>query len=280
MSSQSKNETAAHPADRLGRKQIIRVILIISFIFLALGAVFVVLFQSLVNRDPGASAPLEAVTQYRYEYAEASNGMKLHALVTKPAYVSLETVNDNVALTDKVGVNGGFFYEGSLVSMGVVNGHPVNGDGYGGGGENMKYARGTLVWDGEADSLSVQVVSKASELKVKDHTRFWAQGGISMSIGRDDAWVRQAEAEHAPFPDEDRLRTGAVFDDRGSLYLVVSENEGTLADFRSAVLETFGDGRLVDGIFLDGDGSSQLSSKEMMLRGDNRPVVQMVRIMK
>lgn len=280
MSAETKNGAEAYPADRLGRKQLIRVILIISLLFLALGAVFIVLFQFLVNRGPDASAPLEAITQYRYEYAEASNGMKLHVLVTKPAYVTLEVVNNNVTLTDKVGVNGGFFYEDSLVSMGVVNGHHVNGDGYGSGGENMKYARGTLVWDGATDTLSVQVVSKASELKVKDHTRFWAQGGISMGIGRDDSWLRQTEEEHAPFPNEDRLRTGAVYDDRGSLYLVVSENEGTLADFRSAVLETVGGGRLADGIFLDGDGSSQLLSKEMLLRGDNRPVVQMIRITK
>ncbi|MEK3882278.1 hypothetical protein [Paenibacillus sp. PL2-23] len=268
------------PDDRLGRKGLLRVIIILFITFVGLGAVFCVLFYSLTSRGPDSSAPLEAITQYRYEYREASNGMKLHTLVTKPAYVTLEAIHSNVTLTDKVGVNGGFFYEGALLSMGVVNGHPVNGDGYGGGSENVKYARGTLVWDGASDSLSVQVVSKAEEVRVKDHSRFWAQGGISMSIGSDDQWLRQMEAEHAPFPEEERLRTGAVYDELGNLYLVVSENEGTLVQFREAILEAVGGGRLADGIFLDGDGSSQLLSKEMRLSGDQRPVVQMIRLMK
>lgn len=258
------------------------VVWVVLSVLAAAGILLVLLIYALANKAPKADTPLEAITQYRYDAYEASNGMKLHVLVTKPAYVTLEVVNDNVTKTNKVGINGGFFYGDTLISMGVVNGYAVNGElnGYGSGGENMKYARGTLVWDGASDSLSVQVVSKASEVKAKDHTRFWAQGGISMSLSNDAGWLSQAEAENAPFPDELRLRSGAVYDDKGNLYLVVSENGGTLEVFRSAVIETVGGGRLVDGIFLDGDGSSQLQSKEMSLPGDNRLVVQMLRITK
>jgi len=274
--------TGQGQAERLSRRQITLVIGIIGGILLVAGILFVVLYNSLSNRSPGVDAPLEAITQYRYEYAEAANGMKLHALVTKPAFVTLDVVRQNVALTDKVGINGGFFYGETLISMGIVNGRPVNGaaGAYGNGGENMKYARGTLVWDGASDSLSVQVVSTASEVKVKDHTRFWAQGGISMSLGDEAGWISRTVAENAPFPDEQRLRSAAVYDENGMLYLIVSESLSTLEAFRTAILGTFGDGRLVDGIFLDGDGSSQLLSKEMKLTGDNRPVLQMLRITK
>ncbi|RJE87078.1 hypothetical protein D3P07_16950 [Paenibacillus sp. 1011MAR3C5] len=269
-------------AERLSKKQITLVIGIIGGILLFAGILFMILYNSLSNRSPGADAPLEAITQYRYEYAEAANGMKLHALVTKPAFVTLEVVRENVTLTNKVGINGGFFYGDTLISMGIVNGRTVNGaaNAYGSGGENMKYARGTLVWDGASDSLSVQVVSTANEVKVKDHTRFWAQGGISMSLGDEAGWVNQTVAENAPFPDEQRLRSAAVYDESGMLYLIVSETGGSLHDFRTAIMDTIGDGGLVDGIFLDGDGSSQLLSKEMKLAGDNRPVLQMLRITK
>lgn len=258
------------------------VIGVIGGVLIIAGILFSILYHSLSSRSPGVDAPLEAVTQYRYEYAEAENGMKLHALVTKPAFVTLEVVRENVTQTNKVGINGGFFYGDTLISMGIVNGRSVNGanEAYGSGGENMKYARGTLVWDGATDSLSVQVISNASELKVKDHTRFWAQGGISMGLGDEEGWIGQTEEEHAPFPDEPRLRSAALYDDAGMLYLVVSETGGSLEEFRSAVKETIGAGRLVDGIFLDGDGSSQLLSKEMKLAGDNRPVLQMLRIIK
>lgn len=266
----------------LSRRQITVVLAALIAIFAVAGILFYVLLNALGGRNPGVQAPLEAIKDYRYESLTASNGMKLHVLVAKPAHISLEVVSQNVTLTQKVGINGGFFYGESLISMGVMNGKAVNGplSEYGSGGENMKYARGTLVWDGESNQLSVQVVSKASELKVKDSTRFWAQGGISMSLSDDDHWGEQAKLENAPFPDEPRLRSGAVYDQKGLLYLIVSETKGTLESFRSAIQEKLGDHMLVDGIFLDGDGSSQLLSKEKSLAGDHRPVLQMMRITK
>ncbi|MBH5316476.1 hypothetical protein I6N90_01485 [Paenibacillus sp. GSMTC-2017] len=282
MDNPHKSQSAPIENGRLNRKQIRIVIGVLSALLVVSGLLFYFILTSLSGRSPGIEAPLEAIKQYRYSSVEASNGMKLHVLTTKPAFITLEVVNNNVTLTDKVGINGGFFYNDALLSMSVVNSHAVNGEmnGFGSGGQNVKYARGTLVWDGESDGLSVQVVSKASEVKVKDHTRFWAQGGISMSLGNEAGWVQQTKVENAPFPDELRLRSGAVYDDKGTLYLVVSETSGTLEMFRSAIIEKISDSKLVDGIFLDGDGSSQLLSKEKSLSGDDRIVVQMLRIMK
>ncbi|WP_138751486.1 hypothetical protein [Paenibacillus sinopodophylli] len=255
---------------------------ILTGILLALVIMLYLMIIALGHRNDANLLKSDQVLHYAYHTKTSPNGMKLHVLQTKPAFVTLETINNNVTLTGKVGINGGFFYGDQLLSIGVVNSIPVNKDigSFGTGSENVKYARGTLVWDGASDQLSVQIASKASELKVKDHTRFWAQGGISMSLGDDAGWVKQTENEHAPFPADDRLRSAAVYDSSGSLYLIVSETKGSLALFREATIQTVGDGKLVDGIFLDGDGSSQLLSSDAAIPGDNRPVVQMLRIVK
>ncbi|WP_051250859.1 hypothetical protein [Paenibacillus harenae] len=255
---------------------------IVAGILVILAILFYFMILALGNRDAANKAGPDQTLHYTYFTESAPNGMKLHVLQTKPVYVSLEAVHQNVTLTEKVGINGGFFYGDQLLSIGIVDSRPVNGQigKFGSGSENVKYARGTLVWDGASDKLSVQLASKASELKVKDPTRFWAQGGISMTLGDDAGWVEQAAEENAPFPVDERLRSGAVYDVEGSLYLIVSETKGSLAQFRDAVIASVGEGKLVDGIFLDGDGSSQLLSHQAALPGDNRPVVQMLRIVK
>jgi hypothetical protein len=217
---------------------------------------------------------------YIYGKVIASNRMELHYLRTRPSNVMLQSVNHNVTEMPFYGINGGFFYQDDLLSIAVVNDKPVNeavGE-YGAGAANAKYARGTLVWDGNTDRLSVQVVSLASELVVTDRLHYWAQGGISMSLRSDEHWLEQMETENAPLPIDDCLRSAAVFDNEGNIYLVVSTTKGSLASFREAILEQIGVGHLEDGIFLDGDGSSQLRSREAKLRGDGRAVVQMLRL--
>lgn len=217
---------------------------------------------------------------YAYGTTIASNGMELHYLRTRPSNVSLVSIRSNVTSTTYYGINGGFFYQDDLLSIAVVNDRPVNAIDrtYGGGASNVKYPRGTLVWDGQTDSLSVQVVSEVADLRVADRANYWAQGGISMSLGQEERWVEQAALEHAPFADEDRLRSAAVFDRQGNLYIVVSSTKGTLNAFREAIIERIGNGALADGVFLDGDGSSQLRSRETKLQGDGRPVVQMLKL--
>lgn len=214
-----------------------------------------------------------------YTYArEEADGVVMHALITEPSKVTLEAVRGNVAGSPYYGVNGGFFYNGMLLSMAVINDQPVGGkpETYGSGYSNVKLARGTLVWDGAANKLSVQVVSNGDDVKVTDRTHFWAQGGISMRPSDDTSWRQQADAEQAPFPDDDRLRTAAVYDKDGKLYLIVSQTKTTLAKFRQAILSAYGE--MEDGIFLDGDGSSQLRAFEATLPGDGRRVEQMIRL--
>lgn len=285
-------QTAAAPASERPEGRRGRRILRVGVALLAFAAALAFLAFLVLRAGDGRSG-LQAKpipnppAQYDYGTATAANGMTLHYLETDPANVTLTVVRDNVAIAPYYGINGGFFYDSALLSMAIVDGLPVAGDGspsggFGSGAENVKYARGTLVWDRASERLSVQVASKAGELDVTDTSRYWAQGGISMGLGRDASWRDQAVAEHAPFMDEPRLRSGAVFDEEGRLYLVVSENRGTLADFRDAILATLG-GRgspaLADGIFLDGDGSSQLRSREASLKGDLRPVVQMLSLL-
>ncbi|MEK0317016.1 hypothetical protein [Cohnella sp. 56] len=263
----------------------------IGAVLLAFAAALSLLAFLMLRTDgsvPDAKPVPGPPVQYEYGMTQGSGGMVLHYLRTDPSNITLTAIRDNVALAPHYGINGGFFYDSALLSMAIVDGVPAAGDGganggYGFGAENVKYARGTLVWDRRTERLSVQVASKAEGLDVTDRSAYWAQGGISMSLGRDEAWYEQAVLEHAPFMDERRLRSGAVFDEDGQLYLVVSESRGTLAEFRTAILERLGGAgrpRLVDGIFLDGDGSSQLRSRQASLTGDNRPVVQMISLLR
>lgn len=266
----------------LDRKRKLQIAGIMAGIFLLLGLLFAVMIYAMQAKSEGVKRDANAPSAYIYDEVEASNGMKLHVLETRPSNITLASIRNNISLTPYYGVNGGFFYENSLLSIAVVDGLPVNGapDDYGSGAENVKYARGTLVWDGASDKLSVQVVSEAADLKVMDHTRFWAQGGISMSLGQNQNWLEQIETEQAPYPEDARLRSAAVYNREGLLFLVVSSSKGSLQAFRDAIIEKVGRGMLVDGIFLDGDGSSQLRSAEKTLTGDNRPVVQMMRLVK
>ncbi len=247
-------------------------------------AFFIGLYLLLTNhssaREPDPE--LDMPRQYTYASLLASNGMELHVIATLPDNVKPELIENNVARAPYYGVNGGFFYQDSVLSMSMWNGLPVNEEGgsYGSGRVNAKYDRGTLVWDGALDRLSIQVVSSASQLVVSDSANYWAQGGISMSLNREEEWLVQTELEHAPLPDNYCLRSAAVYDTEGVLYLVVSTTKGTLAQFREAILERVGDSKLEDGIFLDGDGSSQLRTREAKLSGDGRPVVQMLRLLR
>ncbi|MEF2244462.1 phosphodiester glycosidase family protein [Paenibacillus sp. IITD108] len=267
---------------KLTRKQWIASFSILAGILVILAIALYFMIQSITGRDAVNQGTIEHVSQYSYQRLEASNGAIIHQLVTKPSNITLEAIHDNVTLSNRVGINGGFFFGDQLLSIAVVNGTAVNGKAsdYGSGGENVKYSRGTLVWDGAANTMNVQVLSKAEEIRVKDYTRFWAQGGISMSLQQDDQWLSQAKLEEAPFMDSARLRSAAAYDEAGMLYLFVSETKHTLSEFRAAVVEQTGAGKLIDGIFLDGDGSSQLLAKEAALPGDSRPVVQMMRILK
>ncbi|WP_284639687.1 hypothetical protein [Paenibacillus silviterrae] len=225
-----------------------------------------------------AREPLPEPMLYSYYETMAGNGVKLHAVRTSPDAVILKAISGNVTKESDYGINGGFFWQGYLLSIAVMNNFPVKGqaEDYGSGWHNIDHPKGTLVWDAAARRFSTQVVLAADELQVTDKQHYWAQGGVSMSLSDPGRWVEQARKEDMPLIEEPRLRSGAVYDAQQQLWLIVSDKPCTAEQFRTAILETIMPGRLIGGIFLDGDGSSQMKLKEVQLKGDSRPVYQMI----
>jgi hypothetical protein len=219
--------------------------------------------------------------EVNYFQITAKNGVVLHVLKTEPSRISLHSINDNVVKSGTNGINGGFFWENQLLSIAVVDGMPVSGSPkeYGSGWFNVKYARGTIVYDRVTKIVDVQRAASVDDLHISDAARFWAQGGISMNIKDDSNWYRIAvQEEGLPFPDDERLRSGMVYDNHGELYLVVTSTKCTADKFRTAIKGSIADGELNEAIFLDGDGSSQLLAGNIELKGDGRPVVQMIAV--
>jgi len=215
-------------------------------------------------------------TNYWYGKVTATNKVVLHYIKTSPKNIKLNVLNKNVTSGTDYGINAGFFYGKDLLSIAVMDDVPVNGKrgGYGSGWENAKYPRGTLVWDGKQSKYSVQVVNNAGELTVSDRNNYWAQGGISMNLKDDTHWKAQAQKENMPNMTGKVYRTGLVYNTGLNIWLIVTQTPCTAEEFRKAIKEKIGSGTLVDGIFLDGSGSSQMKCKEISLRGDGRSVVQ------
>ncbi|WP_083609519.1 hypothetical protein [Paenibacillus sp. P3E] len=216
---------------------------------------------------------------YSYLQADSSSKVQLHMMSVAPADIVLRSAGTPLRPIAAYGINGGFFYGSDLLSVAILNDRPVNGvqGAYGSGWFNAKYPRGTLVWDGASGTMSVQVVSSGDDLSVTDRGHYWAQGGISMNLQHEELWQATAAAEHLPYADEQRMRSGLVYDGDGKLWLIVTPSRCTAEAFRTAILETV-PGEEREGIFLDGDGSSQMNAEEAVLTGDSRPVVQMIAV--
>jgi hypothetical protein len=226
---------------------------------------------------------VEQSQPYAYSIVEDhARGVRMHMLRVDPDRLDFVAIRSNVTHAGLTGINGGFFYDNQLLSIAVEDDRPAAGEpgGYGSGWFNIKYPRGTLVYDKTNGELSVQVASSAEELKVADRSRYWAQGGISMGLASAEGteWRQQAVAEAAPYPDDERLRSAMVYDEEGNVHLIVTSSMCTLEELREAIIRERDAYGFVEWIFLDGDGSSQLMSSEEVLAGDGRPVVQMIAI--
>jgi hypothetical protein len=240
-----------------------------------LGNLIAILFTALQPSGSNIQSESEA---YTYHKKTAANGVKLHAIRTRPNNIALKPIQTNVTLTDEFGINGGFFWNGDLLSIAVVNDQPLlrqQGD-YGSGWYNIDVPKGTLVWDEITGLFSVQVAIDAEQLQVTDKRHYWAQGGVSMSLQHESSWVQQALEEEMPAFNESRLRSGAVYDNKQRLWLLVSDTPCTVEQFRAAVVELVGRDSVIEGVFLDGDGSSQMRCAQMLLKGDSREVYQML----
>ncbi|MDU7472562.1 MAG: phosphodiester glycosidase family protein [Paenibacillus macerans] len=221
------------------------------------------------------------MANYTYAAYTASNGVKLHTIKTSPNNIWINYIGaSNVPSQSYYGVNGGYFDPdtGNLLQIALNNDKPVNGtkNDYGSGYENVKVARGTLVWDATESQFSVQIVKSAADLHVIKRTRYWAQGGISMSLNSDSTWASQADKENMQNRTGNAFRTGLVYNNTNNIWLIVTDVKCTAAEFRTAIKEKVGSGTLVNGIFLDGSGSSQMKCKEKKVYGDEREVYQMV----
>lgn len=257
------------------RRRKYRLILIII-----LGALVVCLTLFLITkRVQTIEIPEASPHSYSYLETVSKGQVKLHMMSLSPENVALRSIVSPLHQVESYGINGGFFYGTDLLSIAIMNDIPVSGkkNGYGSGWFNAKYPRGTMVWDSAIRKFSVQVVSSGDELAVSDRNQYFAQGGISMNLADEDLWEATAIKEHLPFADEQRMRSGMVYADNEKLWLIVTPTLCTAAEFRTAVLEAVpGQGR--EGIFLDGDGSSQMNASEVMLSGDGRMVVQMIAV--
>lgn len=214
-----------------------------------------------------------------YFQTTADNGVVLHVLRTEPSNISLYSIKDNVVRSETNGINGGFFWEDQLLSIAVMDGMPANGSPkeYGSGWYNVKYVRGTIVYDRVTRMVDVQRAASVDDLHMTAATKFWAQGGVSMNLKDDSRWYNVAvKEEMLPFPDDKRLRSAMAFDNSGEIYLVVTSTKCKAEQFRTAIKRNVAVGNLNEAIFLDGDGSSQLLAGNIQLKGDDRKVLQMI----
>jgi hypothetical protein len=217
----------------------------------------------------------------KYSQIDSDNGVVLHVLHTEPSNISLNSINDNVVRSETNGINGGFFWENQLLSIAVMDGMPANGSPkeYGSGWFNVKYVRGTIVYDRVTRRIDVQQAASVEDLHMTDATKFWAQGGVSMNLKDESSWYNVAVKEEAlPFPDDERLRSAMAYDNFGEIYLVVTSTKCTAEKFRTAIKRNVAIGNLNEAIFLDGDGSSQLLAGKVKLKGDARKVLQMITV--
>lgn len=213
-----------------------------------------------------------------YTYGSISTGTLLHFVKCSPNNITLKAINKNVTNSSEYGCNGGFFSAKNQLSIAVNNDIPVQGNkgDWGSGWYNEKFSRGTLVWDKAKGAYSVQVVSSASDLDILDRSQYWAQGGISMSLQDDANWKAIAQQQNMPNMDGKTSRTALVWNTGFNIWLIVTETPCTSEQFRLAIKKNIGSGTLVDGIFLDGGGSSQMRCAEKSINGDGRVVVQAV----
>lgn len=266
----------AEPAHRRRQAEQIRVrpLHLLAVTFLSFAATILICMPR--------TGPEREAAAYSYYQMAATNKVELHAIRTTPDNISLKAIAANVTQTGDTGINGGFFYNGDILSLAVVNNKPVKGvpGDYGTGWYNTDRPRGTLVWDAAADMFTIQVVEESDQINVTDRTRFWAQGGVSMGLLNEAGWEKQAMDEEMPAMDEPHLRTAMAYDTDRNVWLIVTPTPCTIPEFRAAVKEKIAKGKLVDGIFLDGDGSSQLKSGRVELPGDSRPVYQMIALIR
>ncbi|MBS3968997.1 MAG: hypothetical protein KGZ94_02645 [Clostridia bacterium] len=229
------------------------------------------------------------MANYWYETVTALNGVKLHAIKTSPNNTTLTIINKNITNTSYFGINGGFFFNQDILSMAVINNKPLKGNpgDYGSGWYNHNsqggtIQRGTIIWDPVTREYKLRRLKTAADIQnlnlVQDLNNYWARGGVSMTLQDDANWYSIAQSEELPDLSTGRPRTGLVYNTGLNIWYIVTFSNATGKQFREAIKEKIGSGTLVDGIFLDGGGSTQIKCAEYANSGGGRSVVEIVRL--
>ena len=238
-----------------------------------------------------------------------SNGTLNHGSITlryiktSPNAVELFYLNpvSTLSASNLNGMNAGFFNNSQggnpqdLVSIAVIDDLPVggpqwaHGSGWFNGNQASPIARGTLVWDWISEQFSIQVLGDASNITaslgtfgISPRKKYWAQGGISMSLHlTESAWLTQIGSSGERWGDiySSALRTGLLYDNDKNLWLVATANSITAPQFRTAIINGIGNiTSLVNGIFLDGGGSTQQRYNGSNIISSSRNIPQIIRL--
>lgn len=234
-----------------------------------------------------------------YTYSTyTANQVTLNIIQTSPGSIQFKTLNrdKNLQQTSYVGINGGFFSAQIEKSTGMYKTHNIaikNGVPVIGTSNNANNGwynsgnQGTIIWDAKNGKFLYRVLNTGWEVnKAVGHTNYWAQGGVSMSLGSKN-WKDVALKEKLPNPDGKVERSAMVYNGT-SVYLIVTNSDCTAETFRATIQKYFGikDGEPksnVNGIFLDGSGSSQMKAydsknKLVNITGDGRKLVQIITV--
>lgn len=216
-----------------------------------------------------------------YTYGEtAYNGVTLYLIRTAGSNIRLADIN-GISL-DKApyyGINGGFFdFSTRLMASIAVQNDVSVGSGqvqdkrYGYGWTNAK-TRGTMLYDGQTNTLRVVVADSAgdSTIPIGNRSNYWLAGGVSMSLNDDNNWYQIATNENLPGHSTTATsqRAALVYGD-SDVWLVVTPNAVTTTAFREAIkLKVATASSRRDAIFLDGSGSAQMRCTERVYKGSD-----------
>ena len=230
------------------------------------------------------------------------NGLTLHMIQTDPSNITLKNLRceKNLKQSGYYGINGGFFNFANaptrprrVISLAKVDGDVV-GPNAEDGNSNNQNGGGIIVWDGsKLSALFSKPNTDAADIPGTSRAGTWAQGGISLWLGRSDYWNAVATGNGGTRPAQTAstpksARTGLVADmNRNLVYLIVTTDKCNYSEFRTAIQGYFSitDGSSVNaryaGLMLDGRGSSQLrvtcsTIPDVEISGDGRGLAEVI----
>lgn len=220
-----------------------------------------------------------------------SNGIFLHIISTTAENIQLVNLQyHSLSSSEYYGINGGWFNPPGntrqVISLAYSDGHCVGPNSVDGAMNHV--GAGVMYWSG----TSLQVVSGVTtpnSLPVYA-AGTWAQGGYSMHMGNTN-WASLTSAEPAAsnvFNDSRAGKSALVAHmSQKRVYLIITQEAVNWATFRTSIQNFMGisdmnatDSTTLQGIFLDGSGSSQMKSKSngYIESSDNRALCQIVAI--